>query len=189
MDVIIRQAATGDAGKILSIYAPFILNTTVTFETVVPSEEEFAGRIASISSGFPYLTAFIGDTLAGYAYAHAYRERAAYRFDAELSVYIHPDYRRIGIARKLYNILSEALKQMNYRNLYAVIALPNEQSELFHRTFGFKQECRSLNTGFKAGQWLDTATYSKQILPYSVCPSEIVSAREIDLNKIISEAT
>ena len=181
----IRTATVNDAESILGIYAPFIKNTTVTFEIEVPSITEFRHRVESLSSAFPYVVAECDGQIIAYAYAHAYRERAAYRFDSELSVYVSPDFQRSGVGKRLYDIIIEALREMNYRTVYAVIALPNEPSQIFHEKYGFTLEGCSRSTGYKFDRWLDTATYSMQILPYDIKPSEFISVDQINLNKII----
>lgn len=183
--ITIRPATVLDAEAILSVYAPFIKSTTVTFEIEVPSSEEFKDRVGKLIEVFPYIVAESDGQIVAYAYAHAYRERAAYRFDSELSVYVSPKFQRNGVGKRLYDILIEALREMNYHTAYAVIALPNEPSQIFHNKYGFTLEGYSRNTGYKFDRWLDTATYSLQLLPYDANPKETVCVNQINLNKII----
>lgn len=178
---IIRPVTLSDAKPILEIYTPFILNTSVTFEMEVPALRDFSARIESIRHDFPYIVAELDGEVCAYAYAHTYRERAAYRFNAELSVYVAPDAQRRGIARKLYGIIERDLTARNYRHAIAVIALPNEQSERFHERAGYTLAWKSPNIGYKRGEWHDTAAYIKPLMPFDLPPSEILRYNEANL--------
>ncbi len=149
----IRLAKPSDAPGILSIYAPYIQNTSITFETEVPAEQSFAGRIESYLKEWPWLVCDIGGTIAGYAYASRYRERVAYQWSVECSVYIHDDYMQSGIAKSLYTALMEILKLQGYRNVYAVINLPNDRSVAFHEKMGFCYFATYEQVGYKLGRW------------------------------------
>ena len=133
MKIVEIAAAKGcDAKAVLSIYAPYILTTPVTFETEVPTEAQFAQRIEAISGEFPYLLLFVDSELAGYAYAHRQAERAAFGWNAELSVYLRMDMRGKGLGRPLYELLMDLLKMQGYVNVYGVITGSNEQSIVMH---------------------------------------------------------
>src|SRR5688572_3119831 len=99
---MIRIATSADARSILDIYAPYIQNTSLTFETEVPSTVDFANRIQSYLDNWPWLVCELDGKIAGYAYASRYRERTAYQWSVECSVYIHDEYRGSGIASQLY---------------------------------------------------------------------------------------
>ena len=161
--VEIFAAEAFDAEAILSIYAPYILTTPVTFETQVPSVSEFAGRIESISGEFPYLLLFIDSELAGYAYAHKQAERAAFGWNAELSVYLRMDLRGKGLGRALYQLLMDLLKMQGYVNVYGVITGSNAGSIALHEKMGFSLIGRHEKTGFKFGQWHDVVWMHKRI--------------------------
>src|SRR5688572_14177194 len=122
---MIRLAKPSDAAGILAIYAPYIENTSFTFETEVPSLESFAARIKTYLDNWPWLVCEINGVIAGYAYGARYRERAGYQWCVESSIYIHDDYLRANIGRALYDVLIEVLRRQGYRNVYAVINLPN----------------------------------------------------------------
>src|SRR5580765_1381078 len=107
----IRLANEKDAAGILEIYAPYVENTSYTFETEVPSIESFAQRIGTYLINWPWLVYEINGIIAGYAYATRYRERTAYQWSVESSVYIHDDFQRSGIARTLYDVLLDILKK------------------------------------------------------------------------------
>ena len=152
-DAFIRLASPDDAVEILDIYRPFIEETAVTFEEEVPSPEEFEERIKRIRADAPYLVCQVNGRIVGYAYAAPYRTRASYRWNREVSVYIHPEYHRRNIARALYSALFEILKMQHITNLLAVITMPNEASVKLHESFGFRH-CGLFNrVGYKLHQW------------------------------------
>ena len=150
---VLRLATPTDAKDILVIYAPYIENTSFTFETEIPSVEEFAERIRNNLLNWPWLVCEIDGVIAGYAYATRHRERTAYQWSTESSVYIHDDFQRAGIARALYYCLFEILMKQGFRNVYAVINLPNDKSVAFHESFGFKYFATYEQVGYKLGKW------------------------------------
>lgn len=149
----LRLATPADARRILAIYAPYIENTSFTFETEIPTIEQFADRISSYLTNWPWLVCEVNGTIAGYAYATRHRERTAYQWCTESSVYIHDDYQKWGIGRALYSSLFAILKKQGFRNIYAVINLPNEKSVSFHEQMGFKWFATYENVGYKLGRW------------------------------------
>ena len=130
-NLVFRFAAEEDAEKILKIYKPYIENTTITFEYEVPAVEEFKVRIRETLEEYPYIVCECGNKIAGYAYAHKISTRAAYQWDAELSVYTDGKFAGNGIGKKLYEILIEILKLQNIVNVYGLVTYPNENSESF----------------------------------------------------------
>lgn len=150
---LIRLAIPNDAADILTIYAPYIQNTSFTFETEVPSLEEFGERIKTYLINWPWLVCEIDGKIAGYAYATKYRERTAYQWSVESSIYIHDDFQKKGIGRALYTSLFEILKKQGFNNVYAVINLPNEKSVSFHESCGFKYFATYEKVGYKSGKW------------------------------------
>ena len=150
---VIRLATPADAKAILDIYAPYIENTSFTFETEVPSIDDFAERIKTCLLNWPWLVCEIDGVIAGYAYATRHRERTAYQWCTESSVYIHDDFQRAGIAKVLYIALFEILKKQGFRNVYAVINLPNDKSVAFHESCGFKYFATYEKVGYKLGKW------------------------------------
>lgn len=154
MDIVkIRPALPADATAMLDIYAPYIENTSVTFETKRPTDAAFAQRVETYQLQHPWLLCEINGVVAGYAYASAYREREAYQWSAECSVYIHPDFRRRHVAQALYTALFELLRLQDYRNVYAVINLPNPSSVALHEQLGFTWFATYEQVGYKLGQW------------------------------------
>ncbi|MEA5050429.1 MAG: N-acetyltransferase family protein [Oscillospiraceae bacterium] len=158
----LRFAAEEDAGALLDIYAPYIATPT-TFECALPTRREFSARIAAVSSFYPYLVCERDGRPAGYAYAHRQMERAAYGWNAELSVYLAPEATSQGLGTELYRALLGLLALQGIRNVYAGVTLPNERSERLHESFGFSVVGDYRRTGWKCGAWRDVRWYGKQL--------------------------
>lgn len=176
---MIRKAEPEDAPALLEIYKEYI-DTPITFEYELPSDEEFRERIRSISSFYPYLVYESGGVIMGYAYAHRQKERAAYQWNAELSVYISKACTGRGIGRALYTALIEILKRQNIRTVYGCVTLPNAASEQLHKSMGFKEAGVHHHTGYKCGEWHDVAWFEKQIGEYGETPDDIIPIGNID---------
>lgn len=174
----IRKATEADAEALLAVYAPYV-TTPVTFETEVPTVEEFARRIREISSFYPYLVCETKGRIVGYAYAHRQMERAAYRWNVELSVYVDSSFTGLGIGKRLYTVLMGWLERQHVKTLYAVITLPNEASVNLHRSFGFREVGICRQTGYKCGQWHDVIWMDKHLGPIEEKPLELKPWREI----------
>ncbi len=153
MESLIRQAGVGDAAAMLAIYAPFVLDTAVSFEEEVPSVPDFAARVGAVLAEAPWLVAEREGRVLGYAYAGRHRARAAYRLTREVSVYVHPDYHRQGLATRLYNHLLERLGRAGFTTALAGITLPNPASLAFHRKFGFQVVGTYHRVGYKFGRY------------------------------------
>ena len=177
---IIRLATVNDAKGILSIYSPYIENTSFTFETEVPSVEEFAERIRTYLINWPWIVCEMDGMIAGYAYATRHRERTAYQWCVESSVYIHDNFQRSGIARALYTILFEILKIQGFRNVYAVINLPNDKSVALHESLGFNYFATYENIGYKSGKWKNVGWWQLSINNYDDEPAAPVKFSEVD---------
>ncbi len=175
-----------DAQAILDIYAPYILNSDITFECTVPTRDEFAERILHYTEQFPYLVYEIGGVPVGYAYATKQREREAYMWNAETSVYVQEKYQRSGIAKKLYTVLLNILALQGYKTAYACITYPNDKSVAFHKKSGFKETSVFHNTGFKLGKWRDTIWLEKQLGNYEPDPAPPTPFCKLDKNSLYS---
>jgi phosphinothricin acetyltransferase len=145
----IRLAQETDAAEILKIYDTYVKETVITFECETPSLDEFRDRIKEISSDYPYVVCVSDEKIIGYAYAHRQMERAAYQWNAELSVYIDKIFFRRGVGKALYSALIEILRMQNVRNVYGGVTSPNENSEKLHEYFGFRKLGVYHNTGYK----------------------------------------
>lgn len=187
---MIRFAQSKDAEGILAIYSPYITNTSFTFESEVPSEEAFAERIKNYLDNWPWLVSEIDGKIAGYAYGSKYRERVGYQWCVECSVYIHDDFHRRGIAKKLYTALFEILKTQGYYNVYAVINLPNDKSVKLHESCGFKWFANYENVGYKLGKWKTVGWWQLTLNEYIDDPPAPIKFSELDkgvVEKILSK--
>jgi phosphinothricin acetyltransferase len=153
--VAIRMAQPADAQAIADIYAPYVTDTAITFVSTVPTTEEIRRKMLDIERRYPYLVCAIGEAVVGFAYANRLRPHEAYRWNAELSVYIAPNHQGRGIATALYTALFQILKAQGFCNLYAVITLPNDASVALHKHFGFKELAVHRADGYKLGAWRD----------------------------------
>jgi L-amino acid N-acyltransferase YncA len=176
----IRLAKDADAVSILDIYAPYILNTSFTFETEVPESEAFSRRIVACLQDWPWLICEVGGALAGYAYAARHRERAAYQWCVESSVYVQDSFQQRGVAGALYAALIEILKLQGCRNVYAGITLPNEKSVAFHSKFGFTKIADYKNVGYKLRHWHTVSWWQLALNDYSDDPAAPVKLSSID---------
>jgi L-amino acid N-acyltransferase YncA len=168
----IRFAASSDASAIAAIYAPIVSETWISFEEMPPDETEMRRRIETARGVWPFLCADREGDIAGYAYASAHRERAAYRWSADVSVYVDERYRRSGVARRLYQTLLHVLRDQGYHNAFAGIALPNDASIGFHHRMGFTDVGIYRNVGFKLGAWHDTIWMQHVLREPSGTPAE-----------------
>jgi phosphinothricin acetyltransferase len=187
----IRIARVDDAEQILEIYAPYVLNTDISFETIVPSKEDMQGRITSILEKNPWLVLEEDSYILGYAYASKHRERAAYRWSVDISIYVRQECRGRGIGKALYTALLPILKLQGYYNVYAGICLPNEASVGIHESFGFRKMAHYTRVGYKAGHWLDTGWWELSLKEHDAVPGEPIpfsKLNEEELNKILSES-
>ena len=159
----LRHVQMQDAEQMLGIYAPYILDNVVSFEIKLPSIEEFQERIKIYTSKYPWLVAEENGRIIGYAYASTYREREAYKYCVETSVYVANDAQRKGVAKKLYDQLFEELKKLELHQAFAVITLPNDKSVAFHAACGFISFATFPEVGFKFNQWHDVHWMRKVI--------------------------
>lgn len=155
MPIHYRLARCADAAALAAIYAPYVRDSVVTFETDVPDAGEFARRIERIGSAYPWLLAEADGEAVGYAYAGEYRTRRAYRWSVEVTVYLADAARRRGIGRGLYARLFALLRAQGYVNAYGVVTLPNAASVGLHEAMGFVPIGVHRHTGYKHGAWHD----------------------------------
>ena len=160
---MIRIATEADVPEILAIYAPYVENTTVSFEYDVPCRREFMQRFYTITEQFPWLVWEEDGQILGYAYAARPFPRAAYSWDAEPSIYLCPGAKGRGIGRKLYAALEEILKIQGYQVLYAIITQENAASVAFHEKMGYEMLSLFPRCGFKHGRWLGVYWMEKRL--------------------------
>ena len=166
----IRNVNSDDAAALLAIYAPYVEQTAITFEYDVPTEEEFCARIASITSRYPYLVAEDNDRILGYAYASAFKERAAYQWSVETSIYVALYARHKGIGKFLHEALESALKERGILNMNACISYISPEDEYltldsvrFHERLGYRKVAHFHQCGLKFGRWYDMIWMEKII--------------------------
>jgi len=165
MPLTIRDVQLDDARALLDIYAPYVKTTWVTFETEAPSLIDFRGRIEQyhFKLGFPYKVAELDGGIVGYAYAHPFHEREAYRFTAETTVYVKQNFGRGGIGTELYKVILDNLAESGFHAVIAILGYPNEASKKFHEKFGFREVGLFHEVGYKFDRRLD-AGYLEKIL-------------------------
>lgn len=178
-DCTFRLVRSEDVPEILSIYAPYVRDTAVTFEYEPPSLAEFQRRVADIFAEYPYVVCRSGQRVIGYAYAHRHMERAAYQWNAELSIYLDRGYTARGLGKKLYGLLMEILRMQGVRTVYGIVTVPNEKSEGLHLSMGFRRVGTCRSTGYKSGAWHDVAWFEKPIAPYEDGPAPFLPIREL----------
>jgi phosphinothricin acetyltransferase len=159
MTTSVRLATEADAAAVAAIYAPFCESTPVSFEEAAPSVAEMAGRIRKTLEHFPWLVLDDGGVMAGYAYASKHRERPAYRWAVDVSVYVDAQFRRRGVGRALYVAILALLRLQGYFKAYAGVALPNPGSVGLHTAIGFEPVGVYRGVGFKQGAWHDVGWY------------------------------
>jgi len=163
MPLTIRIVAPADAAGCLAIYRPFVLSSHTTFETDVPSVEEFSRRIEATIAVRPWIVAEEDGRVAGYAYASPVKDRAAYQWSVEVAIYVAPDSRRRGVGRALYAALFRCLAGQGFVNAVGVIALPNPASVALHESLGFEKIAHLKSIGFKLGAWHDSGWWQKRL--------------------------
>ncbi len=169
MEWSIRLAGIGDAAAILAIYSPIVAETAVSFEIEPPSIEEMRRRIETTMLTHPWLVCEQNGVI-GYAYAGVFRTRPAYQWTAEVTVYVHPDHHRRGVANALYTALFECLRIQGYRTAVAGIALPNTASVALHQRLGFRSIGVFHHVGHKLSRWHDVAWWEHALQDYSSPP-------------------
>ncbi len=187
----IRLATAADAQSILDIYAPYISNTSFTFETEVPSINDFEERIRTYLINWPWLVCEMDGKIAGYAYATRHRERTAYQWCTESSIYVHDDFQRRRVAHALYTALFDILKIQGFRNVYAVINLPNDRSVAFHESCGFEYFATYEKVGYKLGKWKNVGWWRLVLNEFADEPAPPIKFSELDkqiLPEIFSRA-
>lgn len=158
MTLRVRDAVTEDSSACVQIYAGYVRDTAITFETEVPSVTEMADRISAARVKHEWLV--LEDSwgqIVGYAYAQEFKSRAAYQWSVETSIYLDRARHRRGGGRQLYGALLARLARRGYRRAFAGITQPNDASMAFHRVFGFEPAGLYRRVGWKHGSWRDVA--------------------------------
>ena len=153
---MIRPALPADAEAIARIYNYYILNTVITFEELVITPQDITRRLADVyAASLPWLAAVSSGRIVGYAYASMWKERSAYRYSVESTVYLDPEALGVGFGSQLYENLLTNLRQQKLHTVIGGIALPNEASIRLHEKCGFRKVAHFKEVGYKFGQWVD----------------------------------
>lgn len=162
----VRHAdANRDAAACAAIYAPFVRHTPVSFEERPPDTRELARRMREIAQRYPWLVADADGVVAGFAYASRHRERAAYRWAADVTVYVGDGHRRQGVGSALYRALLALLGRQGLRMACAGITLPNQASVALHESLGFEPVGVYRRIGWKLGAWHDVGWWQLELAP------------------------
>ena len=159
----IRPAVDQDAAAVARVYAPYVEQTAISFEEIVPTADEMAARINTCRTQWQWLVAEVDDEVVGYAYGSPHRERAAYRWSVEVSAYVNRDHHRKGIGRALYDELFAELADKGFCHAFAGITLPNDPSVKLHTSMGFEPIGTFRSIGWKFGRWHDVAWLQRQL--------------------------
>jgi phosphinothricin acetyltransferase len=152
---MIRNVIKSDTTQIINIYNYYVVNTTITFEENCISKKEMETRISEYTQDYPWLVYEEKNKVLGYCYANKWRVRSAYKYSAEITVYIDKDHHGKGIGTKLYKELIKQCKKKGLHVLVAGIALPNEKSKGLHEKMGFKKVAHFEEIGMKFDRWID----------------------------------
>lgn len=182
----IRVATEEDAEELLQIYRPYVEETVITFEYEVPSAEEFRQRITHTLEKYPYLVAEKEGRIVGYAYASAFKERAAYDWAVETTIYLEKGSRKKGIGRNIYNALEDALRMQHILNLNACIGYPEVEDEYltknsadFHAHLGYRLVGEFKQCGYKFGRWYNMVWMEKMTGEHGKKPEPVIPFHEV----------
>lgn len=175
--ITIRAATPADAAAIAAIYAPYVLSGTVSFETDAPDARQMRARMAASDGFYPWMVATSGDDgdgsgVLGYAYAGRFRDRPAYRYVVETSIYVAGATQGRGVGRLLYEALVDTLRAQGFTQAIGVIALPNDASITLHEQVGFRRAGVYREIGFKQGQWIDVGFWQCELNDSAIPPVE-----------------
>lgn len=182
----IRAAVPDDAKELLEIYAPYIERSAISFENAVPTVANFRKRISDTLKTYPYLVLVCENEILGYAYAAPFKNRPAYNWCVETTIYVKHGYARRGLGKKLYSALENILRSQNILNMNACIAHTSGASEYltnaseeFHKKMGFKKAAHFSQCGFKFGKWFDMVWMQKIIGPHTEKTKDIIPFSEL----------
>lgn len=191
MNAMIRLATPADADVIAAIYGPYCEQTAVSFEIIAPSTEDMRERIKAITEQFPWLVLEDDGRILGYAYASSHRERLAYGWSVDSTVYIEAGHHRQGIGRALYTMLFRLLRLQGFFKVFAGIALPNPASVGLHVSVGFHLVGVYRGVGYKNGVWHDVSWYQLALQPeqpYPASPQPITALSVPQWQEAITQA-
>ena len=168
----IRPAHEDDAAAVAAVYAPYVRETAVSFETEPPSPAAMGQRIRETTATHPWLVAERDGEIVGYSYAGKHSQRAAYRWTVDATIYVSQQERRSGIGRALYAALMATLSRQGFRSVFAEIVLPNPGSARLHEAIGFEPIGIHKDIGFKLGRWHDIGYWRLGLADGAAPPNE-----------------
>lgn len=174
-----RLARLTDAPAIQAIYAPIVRDTAISFEYEVPEVGEIERRLRKVLTSKPWLVHEEDGQVVGYAYASVFRERAAYDWSTEVSIYVGRSTHGRGVGRQLYTTLFDVLRALGYQQAIAGATMPNEASERLHLSLGFKPIAHFPAIGYKFGRWHDTVFWSLPLRPLSDVAPDIININDL----------
>jgi len=174
--IALRPARPEDAAAIAAIYAPYVMTGTVSFETEAPDAAAMGERMAASDGLYPWLVATNGeadgDGVLAYAYATKFRERPAYRYVVETSIYVVGPVQGQGVGKLLYRVLIDTLRAQGFVQAVSVISLPNDYSIGLHESTGFRRQGVLRELGFKHGRWIDVGFWQCELTDAAIPPAE-----------------
>ena len=188
MEITIRTACPEDAGQIRDIYAHYVLHTAVTYEYEVPSLKEMRDRIEHTLRKYPYIAAEEKGEILGYAYAGPFKQRAAYDWGVETSIYVSKDARGRGIGKRLLDSLEEALRRQNILNANACIAVPGDKEDQyltfdsvhFHEKMGYQTVGTFHSCACKFDRWYNMIWMEKMLGRHTVPPAPVIPFPDLE---------
>jgi L-amino acid N-acyltransferase YncA len=182
--IAIRTAEPSDAGAIAAIYAPFVLSGTVSFESEAPDARAMRNRIAASDGLYPWLVATDGGGVVGYAYAGRFRDRPAYHWTVETSIYLAGEAQQRGVGRLLYDALIDTLRAQGFVHAIGAIALPNDSSIRLHEQVGFRRAGVIREAGFKFGRWVDVGFWQCELADAATPPRAVRPFSEVGIVRV-----
>jgi L-amino acid N-acyltransferase YncA len=169
---MIRPATADDAAACAAIYAPYVSDSIISFEAVPPTADDVRRRIRAAHL---WLVAEEDGEVRGYAYGSSHREREAYRWAADVAIYLPSEHQGRGLGRRLYGELFDGLRELGLCMLCAGVGLPNEASEQLHQSMGFTEVGVYRRIGFKLGRWIDVRWYQLDLQPGTDAPPALTA--------------
>ncbi len=176
---LVRIATEADVAAVRAIYAPYVVDTAISFETEPPSEEELRSRMTTTLATGAWLVCESDGDVVGYAYAGRFHARRAYQWTVETTVYVRGDRHRRGVGRGLYTALLDCVTLQGFRTAVAIIALPNPSSVALHERLGFTCAGVLPAVGWKHGAWHDVGWWTRALATHDPDPAPPVTLAAI----------
>ena len=169
----VRLATPADGAACAAIYAPYVLKSAISFELEPPSEGEMAARIERVTAHWPWVVVEVGGVVRAYAYGTRHRERAAYDWTSETTVYVDGAFRGRGLGRIAMRALVAVLRVQGFHLLVAGITAPNPGSLRLHESLGFGRVGEFDAIGWKSGAWHGVEFWALELGPRDAVPEPV----------------